>query len=397
MKHSKLSPSGAKRWLNCPGSIRLCENIPRKDSEHSIEGTAAHALAELALRHQKIAGDLIGKFLAFDNHQVKVTEEMAEAVQIYVDFIAQLKGKNYASIESTFNLSWLIPNSKGTCDCYIYDEEEKILHVLDYKHGKGIVIYPEDNDQLKIYALGAINAIWKGQDCPPREVKHPFDLITRVILYIVQPRAYADEKIRLWETNPKDLFFWAQTVLKPGAELCEKPDAPLRSGEHCRFCPALATCPEQAKNAVAIAQTDFAAPVFPAPDMLSVNDMSKILQFSDMLSAWAEAVKERAFGLAQAGTKIPGFKLVNKKANRIWKDELEAAEVLQKLIGEKVYEKKLISVAQAEKLTKPLGFDLGQIAEKPQAGITLAPISDRRKEVTVADSFGFAGELDILN
>ena len=49
--HARLSPSAAIRWINCPGSIRLSDQVPPAgSSEYADEGTAAHALAELKLR-----------------------------------------------------------------------------------------------------------------------------------------------------------------------------------------------------------------------------------------------------------------------------------------------------------------------------------------------------------
>ena len=53
--HATLSASSSKRWLSCPPSARLEEKLRSrfgdKSSPYAEEGTKAHALAELKLRH----------------------------------------------------------------------------------------------------------------------------------------------------------------------------------------------------------------------------------------------------------------------------------------------------------------------------------------------------------
>ena len=49
MIHAQLSASGAHRWMRCPGSVRLCKNIPHRDTKYTIEGTVAHTLAQMSL------------------------------------------------------------------------------------------------------------------------------------------------------------------------------------------------------------------------------------------------------------------------------------------------------------------------------------------------------------
>ena len=48
VKHAKLAPSGAERWVNCPGSL-MFNDLPGKDTVYSKEGTLAHEAAEKAL------------------------------------------------------------------------------------------------------------------------------------------------------------------------------------------------------------------------------------------------------------------------------------------------------------------------------------------------------------
>jgi len=68
-KHSKYSPSGAHRWVNCPASIKLCEGLESKSSKYAAEGTDAHEVCEYFLKNdykdprsyvgQKVAGFIL--------------------------------------------------------------------------------------------------------------------------------------------------------------------------------------------------------------------------------------------------------------------------------------------------------------------------------------------------
>lgn len=51
-EHAELSASGAKRWMNCPGSVRLLRAVEVRGSGPAArEGSAAHGLASAALEH----------------------------------------------------------------------------------------------------------------------------------------------------------------------------------------------------------------------------------------------------------------------------------------------------------------------------------------------------------
>ena len=160
MRHSKLACSASHRWIACPGSIKLCESVPpRPESEHAIEGTAAHALAEWCLNENKEPNAYpYASIMINDKRAVIIDDEMRESVQEYVDEIrAQITENSIVNIEKTFKLDWLFPNSGGTSDANILNKEIKKLYVNDLKYGKGIVVEPEWNSQLMMYALGALH------------------------------------------------------------------------------------------------------------------------------------------------------------------------------------------------------------------------------------------------
>lgn len=49
MAHAICSPSGAVRWMTCPGSIREEARYPQTSSVYAEIGTAIHELAAQAL------------------------------------------------------------------------------------------------------------------------------------------------------------------------------------------------------------------------------------------------------------------------------------------------------------------------------------------------------------
>lgn len=381
--HSKFSPSSAKRWLACPGSIALCEKLPKpKESPYAKEGTNAHALAEYCLRHNCQPNAAIYKKATGDSGAMP--SDMAGAVSVYVDEIRstlEVLTNPIWRIEERFDLEWFHKGMFGSNDCFVYDLDSKKLWVYDYKHGAGVAVDPDMNEQLMIYALGAIAYVGK-----TLEVQNVKETILDVELVIVQPRAYGEnDGVKRWQTSCKDILFWAHNALKPGLIACENENARLTTGSHCRFCNALAVCPEQIKTACAVARTNFQNIELPSPFNLAPDQIAKILQASDLFSAWAKEVESFAQSQAESGVKIPGFKLVQKRSNRSWINELDAASALETHLGEEAFERKVLSVAQAEKALKKIKVSaevvLDGLVEKKEAGLTLVHESDKRAEV----------------
>lgn len=394
-KHAKLAPSASARWIACPGSIKLCEQVLEKPtSSYAQEGTVAHALGELCLNVGEPAEKYVGQNSPINEYDSVVTEEMAEAVQVYVDYVQKIQHEdkdNLCVVETTFDLSWLYPGITGTLDCFVYNRKTQILTVIDYKHGSGVSVYPKWNSQLMIYALGA-----------SRELQ---DKIKTVNLVIVQPRIFGEEAIREWELPLEELYHWGIAVMRPAAYIAETDDAWLSAGEHCRFCGALAVCPEQVKTALAVAKTDFDKPVLPAPSELTPEELSKVLSLAKIINAWVGEVEGYAQRQMEAGIHYPGYKLVNKRANRKWVDENAATTVLTNTLGEGAFTKKLLSVAQAEKMLKKKAkadqeefpFEqFNQLCEKPDAGLTIAPVTDRRKAAVSSDMLELVDTADIF-
>lgn len=400
--HSRFAPSASKRWIMCPGSIKLSEKFPpQPDTEYSREGTAAHDLAKVCLVEGVDAVTHKGKefngFIADDG--------MCEAVQVYLNEVwGRIPGDDPDTVfrvEQKVDLSWLHPGMYGSSDCYLFKRKQKVLDVLDYKHGVGIPVDADWNSQAMIYALGALHCLWAEEVQRAGKVISILQLVDTVEIVIVQPRwRVEDERIKVWSISARDLIYWGIHVLKGAAAACEEESAPLRAGDHCRFCPALAGCPAQAEHAMALAKTTFKDPVLPSPEDMTAEDISKVMRVAGMLKDWVDSVKEYAQHRMEMGMVIPGFKLVQKKANRSWADEAQAAQVLEGFLGERAWTKELLSVKQAEDALKKMFKDgpkkLEGLWVKPDTGLTMAAEDDRRAAVAPPASVAFLDDADFL-
>lgn len=381
-QHSKLGASSASRWLNCPGSVKLSETVPpQPSSEYALEGTAAHKLAELCIIKNKEPEDFIGEEIELiDEEQLKegkkqisyeVSEDMADAVGVYVGYIRKQRGE--LNIEMRFDLSFIEAEMFGTNDACIYNKQLGILEVIDYKHGAGIAVSPVENTQLAYYGLGAANVY----------ELHPNSTIK---LTIVQPRA-AGEPIKSWTTTVGYLENFAKK-LKAGAKATHAKNPKFAEGSWCRFCPAQAICPQLQAKSLAVAQAEFAddgAIILPEPETMSGVDIAKVLGFSNTLGSWLKAVNVFAQGMLERGEKVEGYKLVKKKSNRKWNASEEA--VVDVLVNSTNFTEdqlfqpaKFKSPAQIEamKIDKNL---VATLTVTPDNGNTMAPVEDRRPEV----------------
>lgn len=409
--HAKLAPSAAHRWINCPGSIRLSEGMPEQAaSTFAAEGTAAHELAAHCLEKGFDADRFLGSVIditangpgaMFGNRgltdpltRFEVTDEMAEGVQEYIDHVRSLfmsDGERRegveVDIEHRFDLTHVHHDMFGTGDAVVYDPAGKHLHVVDLKYGRGIAVEAEHNVQLLTYGVGALKRYHN------REVE-------RVTLTIVQPRAHhAAGSIRSWTTSVDDLRMFA-LELKGAAKACEEADAPLAAGAWCKFCPAAAVCPEMRQKSLALAQAEFAdsgSISVPEPETLSSEQLGSILREVNIIEDWCRRVMEHAHAEATAGRMPDGFKLVDKRASRKWKDEALAAQSIPLLTGiggaDLYSEPKLKSVAQMEKTVGKKEFAAieSRLVVKQSSGTVLAPESDKRPAAKVSAVEEFAG------
>lgn len=367
--HALLSASSSHRWLNCPPSARLCENYEDKGSDFAAEGTDAHALCEYKLKTALgIKADDPTNDLSWYSAEM---EDCANGYAAFVQELVEEAKKQCADpvvlIEQRLDYSKYVEEGFGTGDCVII--ADGTLHIVDYKHGRGVLVEAEDNPQMKLYALGALELF----DCI-------YDIGT-VSMTIYQPRRSNVSTC----TVPKDeLSDWAENVLTPTAELAFSGGGEYRCGEWCQFCKAKADCRKRAE-----ANMELAAFEFRQPPLLTDDEVEEILGKLDELTSWANDIKDYALRAAVSGKKWNGYKLVEGRSNRKYTDEGAVIAAVKKA-GFDPYEHKLLGVTAMTSLLGRKQFNeiLSSYVTKPQGKPTLAPESDKRPEMTtITDDF----------
>lgn len=363
--HSPIGASSMYRWAECPGSVKRSEGIVTKSSVYAEEGTEAHAYA---------ASWLIGNGRqppdpAIDKNLFDV-DEMIEHVKVYVDHVFSLMTEDGARlfVEHGFDLKEIYPGAYGTNDAAVYLPKSKRLHVLDLKYGAGIYVSAIDNPQLQYYALGALLELGKLGLA-----------VDTVVMTIVQPRCGgADGPIRSQTIDAIHLLDFAADLVMY-AKRTESLNAPLKAGDHCRFCPALHICPEVGKTRQEVAKLEFTAPTAYDP-----QDLKRALDSVPILKAWIKRVDEFAYAEAEAGRCPPGYKLVEKRATRKWRDETEVSLYLGGLNVDQdtIFEpRKIKSPAQMEQALPKHKEVLKPYIKSESSGHTLVDINDKRPPV----------------
>lgn len=369
--HSKFSASGSQRWLNCPGSIALTEKAPEPvESIYAKEGTDAHHCLEVLLKAHIDGRIDKGRAFLEDDYPSDMIDHAEDAAREIVGM--RIRGGITGDIlcETRVDLSFVAPDMFGTVDVAIIREFGR-LTVIDYKYGAGIPVEPDDNSQLLYYALGIAY-----------EYAYAFD---EVELVVIQPRAeHFLGTTRKWVTPIETLYKWRDTFTR-GVAKAKKPDAKLKSGDWCKFCPATPICPKLSTDALELAQIEFSpadpdpnALVVPDPSIVPAHKLGDLITACDLLETWIKGVREHTFNEIKSGKEVPGYKLVEKRAHRKWSSEGQVAKAAAGLYGEEnIFVKKLLSPAQMEKQFKNFKW-VEEHCSKNSSGLTMVPESDKR-------------------
>lgn len=367
-EHSIIGASGAHRWMVCSGSVALSRGAANRSSIHAATGTVAHWVGEQCLRDGTDPKAFIGQTKEQDGFTVTITEDMARAVMLYVDYVrCNTPADGVLLIEAPFHLERLDSRLWGTSDAVIWQPQKKRLVVVDYKNGSGVFVSAKGNPQLRYYALGALLT----QRFPAETVR----------VVVVQPNAPSDEPIRSEEFDATELLDFAADLKAAVKRVDEHPNE-YTPGEHCTFCPGQAVCPALTQKAQELAAVEF------SPAAYTPAQLGQLLDWLPRLDGWAKAVREYAFGELTAGRPVLGYKLVDKRGMRVWADE-KAAMVAVSACGvpdADAYERKFRSPAQIEKLVgkKKYTTALAPHAVVHSSGVTMASESDKRPAVNPA-------------
>ena len=266
-------------------------------------------------------------------------------------------------VEQRLDFSRWVKDGFGTCDAVIV--ADGTLRIVDMKYGTGVAVAAENNSQMRLYALGALEMFGELYD------------VDTIAMTIYQPRL---SNISTDTISKTDLLKWAETVLRPVAELAYQGEGELNAGNWCRFCKLRSTCRKRAEANLALVQHEFKL-----PPTLSDEEISIILGKLDDLTGWAADIREYALSAALSGTRFDGWKLVEGRANRRYTDEAAVAQAVISS-GRDPYERRLLGVTAMEKLLgkKQFATLLADLVERPQGKPTLVPASDKRPEMTNA-------------
>jgi hypothetical protein len=357
--HAKLSPSAAHRWLVCPASVREAANTVSSDTDASKKGTATHEAMKLLLDGADVPA-VASNGVTIDAAMLAMAQDAVVWVRKYLHGkrAHTLMAEEKVEIGPFFGLEQGV--FYGTADVLALADNE--LLVFDLKTGY-VSVQAEENPQLLAYAVGA-----------SEEMGWLFDTVRMVIF---QP---AEGGAKEWVLSKADLVARAE-ALKPKVALALTDDAPYHPTEEgCRYCPAAGVCKALQAQSLALAQREF-TDVDTFVNHLTPEELSAILSKADLIETAVKAAREHALKLIQTGQPVPGWKMVEGRRNRVWKEGSEGFVVSTlEVLGyepDNYAPRKLLSPAQVEKLLKNKDVVAGFI-EKPAGSPVLAPESDKR-------------------
>lgn len=421
--HARLAPSSAHCWMHCAGSLALQSAFEDKGSGYADEGTAAHTISSwmLSKKHDLDKGfaltpaavklllahePLVQKYcnaamLGYCKDYCALVRKYAEGgellVEQKVDFSPWIFGekplrqkvineRTGEEIESEPAVAF------GTSDAVIVGSTR--LTIIDLKYGMGVKVDAFENEQLMLYALGALHSFsFLGDFTEVAMVIHQprLEHISEYVITVENLKAFVEiarlgaiaaiGQYDMWGPKARDV--------DPGEWTADTfPTLKLAPAEAtCRWCIAKADCPalrQEVMDITAADAEDFADTPIPEGANYLADAMSKV----GLVEDWCKAIRARVEIKLIANEDVPGFKLVEGKlGNRSWADAEAVEAQLKKwrLKDELVYDFSLKSPTQAEKVLPPNRWKTLQasIVRKPGKP-SVAPVTDPRPAITLS-------------
>jgi hypothetical protein len=358
--HSNIvGGSTAKRVVNCPGSVALVQKMPPKlGSDAADQGTLCHSAMAMLLEDPSLE---IKSVLGMVENDQTMTEDLID--EKIIPAMAALNeidpdGNMEYKVESHVNFGKLLPGVFGSADLIGRIDDRAV--VLDWKFGRGEVDV-EENEQLLFYAAAAMRT---------NGLEWAFEGVSEVEMVIVQPPA-----VKRWTTTIARVKQFERDLVH-AVTASQNAAAPLKVGDHCRYCPAKPICPQMtgaAERALKVQIKD-----------LDPAKIGEYLATADLVEKWIGDLRDLAHQILESGEPVQGYKLVPKRALRQWVDEDKAYAALTKLgvDREELVETALLSPAKVEKILKKSKLSLpDDIVVAVSSGTTIAPESDPRSAV----------------
>ena len=376
-------------------------------------------------------------------HSEYDTEETDQVTDVYAEFclttIESMRRSGMEPlilIEERLNYSHIAPQGFGTGDLVLVGRDADgtgLIHVIDFKGGRGVRVDAEMNSQMMLYAAAALNSY--GFLVDPEIIR----------MSIVQPRL---DNISTFQMTVEELNAWAESI-KPIAQMAYEGKGEQHTGDWCIFCKAKPVCRACAEEALALAREEFldlddgataegwadadpttdpihpgtdiapgsdadtnpitddvevsdaTAPyiidretvVFKSPNLIPIETLASLMPSLTRIGSWIEAVF--AFISAEAithGVPIPGYKIVEGRSRRVFSDEQAAANAAEAAGVTNIYKTEMKSLSEIEKMMGKKRFAevLGGYVLKPPGKLALVPLDDPRPAVdntTAADEF----------
>lgn len=370
-EHAILSPSSAKRWIHCTPSALLAEEAENKSSVYAEEGTLAHEMAEYALTRY-----LNGTYDPIMVESLPVQEEhfknplfsidMANYIRDYCDYVIgeacemqKADGESKMFLERKVDITDYAPDSFGSVDVTL--ESDKTIHIIDLKYGAGVKVTADHNEQMMLYALGALKAAASKN-------------ISNIRMTIAQVRL---DHYDTFEMSKDELLDWAEKVLKPAAKAAIQGKGKQVIGSWCQFCPVKSQCRAQRDAILA----DFEAK--PEPLLLSDEEITDLIGKLDSYKSWIESVNKFVYEKAIQGHKWEGYKLVAGRTSRVITDEAKVRQaLLDEFLEDEVLNIKLKGIGDLEKLLgkKVFAARFGDVVQTRPGAPKLVPESAKGVE-----------------
>ena len=354
MSHAMFGGSNADRWLNCPGSTGLNQQVPKRPAGMAaLTGTAQHRVMELLLTNPELLPE---SFLGAVVESVELEQDDIDAITLALEAFETLESEYPDSQIYSEHRVDLTEDAWGTADILFVQSHHLVC--ADFKFGQGVVD-AKDNEQGLFYAAAARKTL----KVDPKTIE----------VVIIQP-AMDPAMDRHMYTKAELDRFEAQCML--ALKVAQDPVPTYAEGDWCKWCNAKLVCPLKTQRLDTLT----------APNhILNLDELGeRVVKIRSWLK-WLEEAEERLHHELEHGTAIKGWKLVAKRGVRQWRSEAEAALSLG-IPENKLYVRKIISPAQADKLTdKKL---VAELSTTISSGTTIAPSDDKRPEILSTVALG---------